>query len=51
LLRPVFVEEEEARKAEAHLLLTMIFQHGLRAIEACHLDQVDLEAARVWLSA
>ena len=37
--------------ARDHLLLTMIFQHGLRAIEACHLrvDQVDLEAARVWV--
>ena len=32
-----------------HLLLTMIFQHGLRAVEACRLrvDQLDLEAARV----
>jgi integrase len=37
--------------ARDHLLLTMIFQHGLRAIEACRLrvDQVDLEAARVWV--
>ena len=36
--------------ARDHLLLTMIFQHALRAIEACRLrvDQVDLEAARVW---
>ncbi|MGA9549301.1 MAG: tyrosine-type recombinase/integrase, partial [Rhodomicrobium sp.] len=37
--------------ARDHLLLTMIFQHALRAIEACRLrvDQVDLEAARVWV--
>jgi type 1 fimbriae regulatory protein FimB len=35
--------------ARDHLLLTMIFQHALRAIEACRLrvDQVDIEAARV----
>ena len=37
--------------ARDHLLLTMIFQHGLRAIEACRLcvDQIDLEGARVWV--
>ena len=37
--------------ARDHLLLTMIFQHGLRAVEACRLrvDQVDLEGARVWV--
>src|ERR1700741_1923131 len=37
--------------ARDHLLLTMVFQHALRAIEACRLrvDQIDLEAARVWV--
>jgi integrase len=35
--------------ARDYLLLTMIFQHALRAIEACRLrvDQIDLEAAGV----